>query len=244
MSVLSQVKEPIHISKLNVAQSKELQILLNKYGYNLAVDGIVGPKTRDALNKFKDSVWLGEHDWLGVSTIEALKEERGQIKQGNNYDFSSKEGTVKAIISECRKQGLPLKNQIAYVIGTAQWETANTFKPVREAFWLSEDWRRKNLRYWPFYGRGLVQITWRENYRKYSQILGVDLVNNPDKVLEPNVSLFILVHGCKNGTFTGMKIEDYIDNGKTDFYNARRVINGIDKAQEIAVIARQWARKI
>ncbi|BAQ65542.1 peptidoglycan-binding domain-containing protein [Geminocystis sp. NIES-3709] len=244
MSVLNQIKTPIHISKLNFAQAKELQILLNKYGYNLKVDGDPGEKTTEALNKFKDSVWLGEHDWLGVTTIEALKEERNTIKQDNDHDFSTKEGTANAIISECKKQGLNLKNQIAYVLATAQWETANTFKPVKEAYWLSEDWRRKNLRYFPFYGRGFVQITWMANYQKYSRILGIDLVNFPDKVLEPNISLFILVHGCKNGVFTGMSIEDYINNNVVDFHNARRVINGIDKAQEIANIAREWARKI
>lgn len=69
-------------------------------------------------------------------------------------------------------------------------------------------------------------------------------MNNPDKVLEPNISLFILVHGSKNGTFTGMRIEDYINSGATNFFQARRVINGIDKAQEIANIAREWLRKI
>jgi hypothetical protein len=241
MSILTQIREPIHISKLNLAQTKELQNLLNNHGYNLVADGIVGPKTTTALNAFKKSVWLGEPDWLGATTVEALLQAK---RPQNNHDFSTKEGTVKAIISECKKQGLNLTNQIAYVLATTEWETANTFKPVREAYWMSEEWRRKNLRYFPYYGRGYVQLTWRANYQKYSSILGVDLVNNPDKVLEPNVSLFILVHGCKNGTFTGMKIEDYIHNGATDFYNARRVINGIDKAQEIANIARQWTKKI
>lgn len=147
MVLLSQIKEPIHITNLTVEQAKELQIALNNHGYNLAVDGIVGPRTIAAFNSFKESVWLGEPGWIGVSTVTALKKQNA-----TNHDFSTKDGTVKAIISECKKQGLNLKNQIAYVLATTEWETANTFKPVKEAYWLSEEWRRKNLRYFPFYG--------------------------------------------------------------------------------------------
>lgn len=241
MSAFNGLTQSIHISQLTVAQAKELQQLLNNHGFNLSVDGIIGPLTTNAFKSFKDTNFLGYPEFIGLTTLEALRRVK---KPNNSYDFSTKEGTIEAIKKECRKQGLTLKTQIAYVIATAQWETANTFKPVIEAFWMSEDWRRKNLRYWPFIGRGFVQITWRANYQKYSDILGQDLVNYPDKVLEPNIALFILVHGSKNGTFTGMKIEDYINSGATDFFQARRVINGIDKAQEIANIARDWLRKI
>lgn len=241
MSAFNGLSDAIHVSQLNFAQAKELQQLLNNQGFNLVVDGIIGPLTTNAFKAFKDTNFLGYPEFLGVTTLEVLRRSK---KSNNSYNFSTKKGTIEAIKQECRKQGLTLKTQIAYVLATAQWETANTFKPVKEAFWLTEDWRRKNLRYFPYYGRGYVQITWRENYKKYSDILGQDLVNYPDKVLEPNISLFILVHGCKNGTFTGMRIEDYIHNGGTDFHNARRVINGIDKAQEIAQIARDWLRKI
>lgn len=75
-------------------------------------------------------------------------------------------------------------------------------------------------------------------------MLGVDLVNNPDKALDPEIALFILVYGCKEGSFTGKAIEDYITEYRTDFYNARRVINGIDKAQDIANLAHKWLKKL
>lgn len=240
MSSLNSITDGVSLDSLTTVQLREVQSLLNQHGYSLAVDGILGPLTAKAFREFKESKYLGYPDLIGATTVEVLK----QVPKNPQYNFSTQNGTIDAIKQECKKKGLPLKPQIAYVLATAQWETANTFKPVKEAYWLSEEWRRKNLRYFPFYGRGLVQITWKSNYQKYSDILGVDLVNNPDKVLEPNISLFILVHGCKNGTFTGMKIEDYINSNRTDFYNARRVINGIDKAQEIANIAKEWMRKI
>ncbi|SFV50607.1 Carboxypeptidase [hydrothermal vent metagenome] len=153
------------------------------------------------------------------------------------HDFSTKEGTKEAIIWECRSQGLGLDTQIAYVIATAMWETAFTLKPVKEAFWKSEGWRKRNLRYYPYYGRGFVQLTWRRNYKKYSKIIGINMVSNPDIAMYPDIALFILVHGFKNGTFAGKKLSRYINNSKTDYLNARRCINGKDKAKKIAKLA-------
>ncbi|MCK9378318.1 MAG: TIGR02594 family protein, partial [Syntrophobacterales bacterium] len=96
------------------------------------------------------------------------------------YDFSTKESTIAAIKAECQRQGLDLPTQSAYVLATTEWETGHTFKPVREAYWHDEEWRRRNLsRYYPYYGRGYVQLTWEDNYRKYAEILSIDLVNDP-----------------------------------------------------------------
>ena len=141
------------------------------------------------------------------------------------------------IIAECKKQGIVLDTQIAYVLATAKWETNHTYKPVKEAYWLSEKWRKKNLRYYPFYGRGLVQITWKKNYEKFGKLMGIDLVNNPHYALKPDVAIFILVYGMIHGTFTGKKLNDYIKWYNTDFVGARRIVNGRDKATSIAKIA-------
>jgi hypothetical protein len=42
------------------------------------------------------------------------------------------------------------------------------------------------------------------------------------------------------GIYTGKKLSDYIGNGKRDYVNARRIINGTDKAQQIAAIAESF----
>lgn len=156
------------------------------------------------------------------------------------YNFATQKGTSAAIRGECRKQGIGLPAQIAYVLATTDWETGHTFEPVREAYWQDEGWRRRNLRYYPYYGRGYVQLTWEDNYRKYADILGIDLVTKPDLALDPQIALFILVHGFKTGAFTGKKISDYIRAGKTDFINARRCINALDRAEEIAALAKKF----
>ena len=58
--------------------------------------------------------------------------------------------------------------------------------------------------------------------------------------MENDIALFVLVHGFKTGTFTGRKITDYINDFETDFINARRRINGTDRAHEIAELAENY----
>lgn len=154
-------------------------------------------------------------------------------------------GHTRLIIEKGKKHGL-LRNQLAYVLATAYWETARTMKPVKEAYWVknAEAWRKKNLRYWPWYGRGFVQLTWEANYIKAGQKLGKDFTKDPDAVMEPDNSAEILVLGSKEGWFTGKKLSDYITLQKSGFYNARRIINGTDKAREIADIARQYDKAL
>lgn len=144
------------------------------------------------------------------------------------------------IKNEAARQGIVNEAQIAYMIATAEWETNHQCRPVREAYWLSEEWRKKHLRYYPYYGRGYVQITWGTNYKKFSKILGVDLVGNPDKALEPEIAAKILVIGMRDGLFTGMSLDAVTDNdGNVDYMKARRIINGMDKAEVIASMAHE-----
>jgi hypothetical protein len=77
---------------------------------------------------------------------------------------------------------------LAYMLATAFHETAKTMQPVREAFWLSEDWRRKNLRYYPYYGRGYVQLTWKENYERAGVRVGANLVASPDLAMRDDIA--------------------------------------------------------
>jgi len=145
-------------------------------------------------------------------------------------------GFTPLILTKCRKYGL-LRNQAAYVLATAFWETNRTMKPVDEAYWLSEEWRRKNLRYYPWYGRGFVQLTWRDNYVRAGKALKVDLITDPRRALDPEISASVLVLGSLDGWFTGQKLGDYITIARSNYTAARRIINGTDKAAEIAAIA-------
>lgn len=87
-------------------------------------------------------------------------------------------------------------------------------------------------------GRGYTQLTGRGSYQKWSDLLGIDLVMFPDKAAQPDIAKQILVKGMRDGTFTGYKLSDYINNSSQDFFNARNIVNGgLDRASEIASIA-------
>lgn len=164
------------------------------------------------------------------------------------YDFSTRESTIRAIVKESKKQGFTLNTQIAYILATVKRETGDTFKPVREGDWIghtsTDEYRRTHYRYYPYYGRGFVQITWDYNYRAYSEKLGIDLVADPDKALDPDNALFILIDGIKSGVFTGKKLTDYVSSTNTDFFHARRCINGLDHAEQIKSFAVDFLSKL
>ena len=110
--------------------------------------------------------------------------------------------------------------ELAYVLATVRWETGHTFQPIREK-------GGEKARYAPYYGRGLVQITWKANYDKFG-------IKDPDEALEWPVALRCLFEGMIYGRFTGHKLADYITLERQDYVGARRIVNGTDKAEKIA----------
>jgi hypothetical protein len=235
------------INELEPEQIRELQTALTLAGYPVGeMDGVIGPRTRNAWAEFKTDVFQGNSSLIGPESIEILRKLVEETANFSAWSPAGKEDTINGIIDECQVQGMQLLPQVAYVLATTQWETAQTFRPVREAFWKknAEEWRKKNLPYYPYYGRGYVQLTWKNNYEKYGAILGVDLVNNLDLALEPGIARFVLVHGFRTGSFTGRKISDYINDSGVDFIRARRCINGADKAREIAELAQNFMGKL
>ena len=160
--------------------------------------------------------------------FDILREKFGKLNQ-DQVD------NINLIISFCTKHSLEY-NQAAYVLATAWHETNQTMLPVIEAYWLSEDWRKKNLRYYPWYGRGYVQLTWKENYTKADKKLGLNgaMLKDPSLAQTPKYAAEILVVGSKEGWFTGKKLSDYIGKVNKDYVSARRIINGTDKATKIA----------
>lgn len=145
--------------------------------------------------------------------------------------------------------------KFAYVLATVYHETNRTMQPIREkgskAYLSKYDTGKlaKALGNTPapdgdgiiYAGRGYVQLTGRTNYARAGKALGLDLVRFPDLALEPETAAIIAVEGMVEGWFTGKKLADYIRPSSVDYVNARRIINGTDKAQEIAVYAANFA---
>lgn len=97
---------------------------------------------------------------------------------------------------------------------------------------------------WKYRGRSYCQITGKDNYSKFSKLLGVDLVKNPDLALDPEIAAKIIVIGMRDGIFTGVKLSDYFTSDKSDWVNARRIINGLDKAGDIAEYAQKFHKAL
>jgi len=241
VKALDQIDPGTRLTDLNKSKLTAVQRGLAVCAYPVGyVDGLHGPKTRNAFAELVNDAALGDTEIVSDQAIDHLKAKvramRVLLEQPADTADLVKDRHAEAF----RAIGLRYKAQIAYGLATTQWETNHTFAPVKEAYWLSEKWRRKNLRYYPYYGRGYVQLTWERNYDLYSGILGLDLVDDPDLALQHDVSLFVIAHGMKMGGFTGRKLEDYITRTRTDFVNARRVINGTNKAHEIAALAEEY----
>lgn len=70
----------------------------------------------------------------------------------------------------------------------------------------------------PYFGRGLIQLTNKYNYKKYGDLIGVDLVKDGDKALDPKNSYKIASIYLKRRTW------EHIASG--DLTKARKSVNG------------------
>lgn len=140
---------------------------------------------------------------------------------------------------------MPLTHR-AYVLATVFHETAKKMQPIFEFggkdYFKKYDGRAKLGNTQPgdgfrFRGRGYVQITGRRNYGFAGGELGVDLIGQPDRALEPEIAAKILYRGMAEGWFTGKGMSRYIGPNtaaRLDYAGARRVVNGQDRADDIA----------
>ncbi len=180
---------------------------------------------------------------MTINAGQFIEEYRKRIR-----DLSAEASEGLACLVEFINQDRSLTNirHQAYLLATVRHETAGTFAPIiergpRQYFDRYESTTRigKSLGNtqpgdgFKFRGRGYVQITGRANYQKFCAITGRDLVTAPEQACEPEVAFIIASIGMRRGMFTGRKLDHYINTERCDYYNARRIINGVDKASVI-----------
>jgi hypothetical protein len=96
------------------------------------------------------------------------------------------------------------------------------------------------------YGRGDVQLTWDFNYQRADDELGLKgaLTSNYDLAMETEISAAIMVRGMTEGWFTGKSFASYLPAEGTatlkQFISARRIINGVDRAELVAGYAMKF----
>lgn len=130
-------------------------------------------------------------------------------------------------------RGLPISYQ-AYILATVYHETARTMQPIAEyGKGKGKPYGKPGKYGQSQYGRGYVQLTWDANYEKADKALGLNgaLLRDFDLAMRPDIAAKILVRGCVEGWFTGKKLGDYLPS---DYFGARRVVNGLDRAEPIS----------
>ena len=131
---------------------------------------------------------------------------------------------------------------LAYALATAFHETAQTMAPIEEyGKGGSSSYAKPAGPYDQcYYGRGFVQLTWENNYIKGEQVLKdkfdleCPMHRYPHRMLEHEPAALVLFDGSISGWFTGVGLPQYFNATTEDPYNARRVINGVDCAEQIA----------
>jgi len=162
---------------------------------------------------------------------------------------------INALLDEWSSLGDGDNNKLAYELATSFHETAQTMQPIYEmgsrAYFNKYDAGTQLGKAlgntqpgdgYLFRGRGLVQLTGRTNYARADAELnlGGKLLANPDMALQPPIAAAILIKGSLEGWFTGRKLGNYVTPTAVDFIDARRVINGTDKAGTIALYAKTF----
>lgn len=150
---------------------------------------------------------------------------------------------------------------VAYALATAYLETNHTMEPVREAYWLSDT--AANKYFFRMYdingqrpakarelgnltpgdgvkycGMGYPQVTGKANYAKAKAKTGIDFIANPRLMLQPGPAARAMLSGMVEGWFTTRKLGDHLPRDRrataAEFKPARRVINGMDRAADVA----------
>ena len=140
------------------------------------------------------------------------------------------------LVRRCTEAGMNYPEG-AYTLATVYHETAATMLPIKER---GSDAYLKSKKYYPYIGYGYVQLTWKDNYSRIGKLIGVDLIKNPEKALDPEVASEIMVLGMLHGWFTGVGFQKKRPVYKYDrisYIRARAIINGTDKAEAIAEYA-------
>ena len=176
---------------------------------------------------------------------------KGKLRQ-------SQVNNIEVILNYWEKSKYTDLRWLAYMFATTYHETAHTMRPVEEygkgrgkAYGKKLKMNRKPYSY-PnkiYYGRGYVQLTWYDNYALMGKILNLPLLEQPELALKSEIAVKIMFEGMTygisfKGDFTGKALEDYFNDKKTDWVNARKIINGLDKAELIAGYAKKFYKAL
>lgn len=195
----------------------------------VAPDGKWGPQTASAVAK---ALGMGEQPERFMRDLAAffsgVRKVTGPLNQ-------VQVDTINNLLTRAARWPL---SWLAYGLATA-WHEAR-FEPVEEiGKGRGKAYGKPGRHGQSQHGRGLVQLTWDDNYERADEELelGGRLLADFNLALDPDIAAAILVRGMEEGWFTGKKLADYLPGERgtfKQFEQARRIINGTDKMSLIA----------
>lgn len=189
--------------------------------------------------------------------FDSIRKDFGSLNQ------SQVEG-IEFILDSWVKFGNTDNRKLAYTLGTIHHETDAKFQPIEEygkgkgklygtnvKFSKKPYFDTKNI----FYGRGYTQNTWYENYAELTRLAELtmlaesqghdwDFFNKPELLLQKEPSIWATFEAMKRGLYTGKKLSDYFNDNLTDWFNARRIINILDKAKLISDYSQNYYKAL
>ena len=178
---------------------------------------------------------------------------------------------INAVLDEWQRRELADARHLAYMLATPYLEVDRTMQPIKEYGGNQYFFRMYDIQGQrpataralgnlspgdgiKFPGRGLVQLTGRRNYARMTKLVtkplfGVDLEDDPDAALRLDIAVAVMFEGMLDaesgfGDFTGLALDDFFNATKDDPVGARRIINGLDRAELIAGYHRKFLAAI
>lgn len=222
--------------------------IAKKYGlkedFILRINGITDP-TRIPIGQI-----IRLKEWIVIPDEKKTEKPKWEERLA---EWLTKAQHIALILQTCDKLGVTNNAQRAYILATAEHESDH-YKTMNEySKWKNKKYGEKDSSTgYAYYGRWYVQLTWRYNYEKNDPILrwagliqqNESIVTNPELVTKPEIAAFILVHGMMNGSFTGRRLGEFINNWSTNWESARKVVNGSDKKRKIAGQAQEIVKQL
>lgn len=161
---------------------------------------------------------------------------------------------IEAILDACQTYRVTSPHHIANILAQVFHETGGYMSPIKETVMphhkdknpsdttviarLDKAFKAGQLSwvktpYWRdgWFGRGPIQTTHKRNYEVIGKAIGVDLIKDRDRIMEPAIGAASAVVGMRDGLYTGKKLSDFNFPGalNADTRNhPRRIVNGND----------------
>ncbi len=198
-----------------------------------------------AMDALLDDMYNRPTSWIAYALATAWHETGGNMKPNTeNLNYSSQ-----ALLRKFGRHRISAEDAMTF--GRKQGERALSQARQRKIAntIYGGPWGKKNLGNtepndgWDFRGRGMDHCTGRRNYRVTGEAIGVDLISNPTALLVLENAIKALHTGMVTGRYAGDRtgrhnfarhLPSTGNATRAQFRSARRIINGVDAADQIA----------